>query len=1057
MGLFKKNQGSITVYLSIILSILLVLTGVLVDGARARAAESQVQSTAESAANSLLANYNNILKDWFGLMSMAENNPAVLEEELTHYINRNLMTELGAEKTNLSDESWNYVKKFLNVDNKFQDVRFLDMYDYRIEDVRAVPLYNLSENEVLRAQIVEYMKYRAPEVLGEEFLEKVNILKSYKKQSEVLSSKLAVDKSLNNMGKEFGKLSNAIEDVNRYDKDMLRDKIDILCDKMTDEIVKGKEMEYYKEELKNEKDKKKEYISSDVYKSARDSLKAQKDAAVDPVQKAALQTKIDNLTLSYDEAIEDAKKDYEEAASQYMLLKFDREDIIKDIYSNIDKYYKYNETAIDCAQSVIEHSDKITQQINVVKEQIKGDNSDFAQKTRLDLSKIENQISKDKMEYLIKKFKDNLNFLGDKKNEEEGLKGEGLKERISVISVTANHEYLKDLSRDDRIKIFDVVCQRIVKVDNLINNYVSKYSKVSSEEFPIEKSTSSSEKVEDPREASKDLIDSSNNPLKELEAPKVHKDFEDIKKGLPSGGAKINSEDILKAFVSEDFEFVKNIIGDENDKDLSEPREIINGMDFKDEDNNSLDQGLQLITGLIGFLEKGLENLRDEIYVDEYALGTFNNYLSTKELNVKEGNTISQIDLRGRNRSERKPYMYFENEIEYILGGHADDNLNVYDVMAKILLIRFTLNTIHVYMDPTKSQEALVAATAIATATGLIVTGFAVPIIKTLIILSWSMAESILDVKCLMSGKSVVIFKTRDTWVLSPEGGLKKIKEMITGTVAQGVQTYAKKAVNYQIDNFTDVANATTENVYDTINTKIENIVGKFFEPVDSALNSSDKMIKDNYEQITSSLENELSDLANDDMSAVVKEIYKLAEEEYKKLKGEIQNKLTLPIDKAREEIEDMKQSIMNTVDGKLSPLKESIKTKITEAAKGGKEAIGKYIDSFGSKSAKTAGNGYNNVKASILSLNYEEYLRLLLLMTNKDKKITRIQDLIQLQMVKMTENEKFKLSDCNTYVGVRTKVSMKYFFMTQAFVKKELKTEDFKRHNLYVMFLKGY
>jgi hypothetical protein len=59
--------------------------------------------------------------------------------------------------------------------------------------------------------------------------------------------------------------------------------------------------------------------------------------------------------------------------------------------------------------------------------------------------------------------------------------------------------------------------------------------------------------------------------------------------------------------------------------------------------------------------------------------------------------------------------------------------------------------------------------------------------------------------------------------------------------------------------------------------------------------------------------------------------------------------------------------------------------------------------------------------------------------------------------MAKMTDNKDFKLSNCNTHVGVVTIVSMKYFFMTQPFVTKELKTEELDRHNLKVMLFKGY
>lgn len=1073
MGLFKRNEGAITVYLSIILSVMLVLTGVFVDGARARAAEAQVQSVAEAAANSLLAEYNNILKEWFGLMAISENNPDVLEEELLYYMNRNLMTELGAQKPNLSDESWNYVRKFLDVNNEYKDVKFLDMYDYLIEDVSVQPMYNLTENEVIRAQIVEHMKYRAPEVLGEEFLEKINVFKSYKKQSEVLSSKLKVDSSLSGIKKALENLSKAIGDVNKYDQKVLSDKIKEVCEIIATKVGKHKVLEQCEKETKQAKEALKNYKKSDSYKEEVKRLKEERSKATDKAEKDSISQQIEDLCLSYENDIEAAEEAEEDANNEYLYVKKEASNEIEELDKNIDEFNVYNENAKGFAAKVIELSTDIEHQIQDIRTKLTGDNSDFAEKMKQEMSKIEKQVKKESMLHLIAKFDSNINVLGNvnvSSSLEQKLAG------MDLNGIDRDTPGLKDYGTTDYIYIHEYIYKRIMNIDDLINNNVLKYSKVSSSEFQIEKTTKSGKKIEDPRKVTNDLVDSSNNPLKELDTPKEHDDFAELLKGLPSGDEKkISSEDILKAFLGEDYDFAKKAIegkygsdgkdkkdaGNPEGEDKEEAGDIVDGMDFTNEEDESTDDGLGLISELIGFLEDGLENIRDEIYVDEYALGTFNNFLSTKEIKVKTGNTISQVDLRGRARSEHKPYQYFDNEIEYILGGSSNDNLNVSNVMAKILLIRFVLNTIYIYRDGVKYKEAYIAATAIAGWTG-----FGVPIVQTLIMLSWAMAEAVLDVKSLMSGESVVIFKTSETWVLSAEGGLAKIKDKIQDTLAEEAKDYAKKAVDYGTDTLEQKAKNATQNIHDTINTKVDIVVEKFFSPVEDALNSADKTIKDNYAEITGSLENELSSFVsvegenneiNDEMSDIIKEIYKLAEEEYKNAKTEVQNTLTRPISEAKEKIEQIKENIKTKINGKLSALKNSIDNKITEAKNSGKEALNKCIDSFGSKSGDTSAKGYGNIKASLLSLNYEEYLRLFLLMTNRDKKITRIQDLIQLRMVKMTENEDFKLSNCNTYIGVKANVSMKYFFMSQPFVKKELKTEDYKRHKLSVVLLKGY
>ncbi|MEN2776895.1 DUF5702 domain-containing protein [Acetivibrio clariflavus] len=1055
MRIFKRNEGAITVYICFITSIMLILTGVLVDGARARVAEAQVQSAAEAAANSLLAYYNNILKEWFGLMALSENNPSVLEEELMYYLNRTLMTELGAEKKNISDASWDYLKKFLNIENKYENVSFLDMYDYRIDYVKVVPLYNLAENEVLRAQIVEYMKYRAPEMLGEEFLEKINLFRGYKKQAKILSSKLEVDKKLYSISEELGKLSSQIKKVNAFEPAEMKEKLNYIGEKIALKVGMEKVYKEMKKKRMEAEKKLEEHRKTDEYKNEMQRLRKELSLAEDETEKESIRKQIEDLDEPFKSEIEEAEKEEKDAKEEYNFVAKEAKKKIDEIFNELKKYESYNDEAIKIANRIIEKNDDVKKQMESLKKELQGDTSDFAEKMKQEIKKIENQISTENITRLAEKFGNNKTVIGDLTQ---------ILKEINLYDINDDSYDLSVFRKDEYFLMLDYIQKRVIKVEELYANYISKYSKVSFEEFPVEEITESKEKAEDPRKAAKDLINSSENPLKNIEAPESHEDFEEIKKGLPSGGAKIDSREILEAFLGEDYDFVVKAIGyDENKAKLDESLEealnnasIINDMDFEDDSNDSIIKGFGLLTTLIDILEEGLETIRDEIYISEYALGTFNNYLSMKNLKSENGKNISQVDLRLRNRTDRKPYMYFENEIEYIIGGKDNEKANIRNVMTKILIIRIALNSLHIFLDPAKMKDIVATAKKLAAVVSPPIAVFLIPLVTFLIVISWAAAESVIDLKLLMRGESVPIFKTRKDWILSAEGGLEKLKEKITGTLVEVGKEYVKDMIDEKIDSLENSAKKYIENIKDSINTKVDNIVEKIFEPVEAALNSADKTIKDNYAYITESLENELSNIANGEMNTIVKEIYRIAQEEYKKAKEEIQNKVTMPIDKAREEIDNIKESIKDSVSEKISGLEETINKKISEFAKEGKEKLNEYIDSFGNKNSSDIGD-YNNVKASAVSFNYEEYLRLLLLTMDRDKKITRIQDLIQLQMMKMTGNKEFKLAHCNTYIGVKVDVSMKYFFMTQPFVKKELQTEEFDRHSLKVMLFKGY
>ncbi|GAE91011.1 DUF5702 domain-containing protein [Acetivibrio straminisolvens] len=97
------------------------------------------------------------------------------------------------------------------------------------------------------------------------------------------------------------------------------------------------------------------------------------------------------------------------------------------------------------------------------------------------------------------------------------------------------------------------------------------------------------------------------------------------------------------------------------------------------------------------------------------------------------------------------------------------------------------------------------------------------------------------------------------------------------------------------------------------------------------------------------------------------------------------------------------------------------------------------------------------NLKGSFLSMKYVDYLRLFLLFTDKDVKIKRIADLIQVNMRNVSGNKTFKMSECSTYMRIESSVSIKYLFATKPFMPKEFRTEDGKRIELDVVLYKGY
>jgi hypothetical protein len=86
----SRWKGAITVYLSIILSAVILMGGVLMDIVRIRTAELQVRRAADTAALSVLAGFHTKLKKDYGLFALHNSDIAYVNNEIEKYLKANL-------------------------------------------------------------------------------------------------------------------------------------------------------------------------------------------------------------------------------------------------------------------------------------------------------------------------------------------------------------------------------------------------------------------------------------------------------------------------------------------------------------------------------------------------------------------------------------------------------------------------------------------------------------------------------------------------------------------------------------------------------------------------------------------------------------------------------------------------------------------------------------------------------------------------------------------------------------------------------------------------------
>lgn len=212
----KRIQGSISVLLVIILLPMMTFSAVIVDLSRINMAKQMMSSAGDLTMNTALANYDTILKDVYGLFAMSQvknMDNKQLGEELNKYFAKTL-SSYGVVP---ADDAPDYVEKligsFENILNEgtVDTTNFLELNNINLTATK-VEGSSLANASVLRKQIVEYMKYRAPLGVGLSFLESLTSFEKMDDQNKVVEAQVKAQESTQDVTKACQKLIQLIRD-----------------------------------------------------------------------------------------------------------------------------------------------------------------------------------------------------------------------------------------------------------------------------------------------------------------------------------------------------------------------------------------------------------------------------------------------------------------------------------------------------------------------------------------------------------------------------------------------------------------------------------------------------------------------------------------------------------------------------------------------------------------------------------------------------------------------------------------------------------------------------
>ena len=414
-------------------------------------------------------------------------------------------------------------------------------------------------------------------------------------------------------------------------------------------------------------------------------------------------------------------------------------------------------------------------------------------------------------------------------------------------------------------------------------------------------------------------------------------------------------------------------------------------------------------------------------YITEYLSGMFT-CATTK---------VGDKNLLGK---EYKDRAYLPFEMEYIVFGQDGLSANSIKSMEAIFGIRLALNSVYAFSNTSMRQSAMSLAAATLPAGGA-----SVALRQNLILLAWSMGESVLDVSSLCKGITVPLYKSSSTWTLSLSNapqiladGTKsfvcnEIDDVFSG-LSNGALESVDKITEVSLGYIEKTGKSATESITAIIMTPIEKKISEMSESnllslsardiekqLMEALSSTDsdskaiKMAKEIFIAqclpiLVDTLILELPALASDNAS--------VAQAASERIKSEIMTVYDMLFEKVSVMVYDLEKEAKTELENIANNSKETAKSEA-------KKAIDKYTESLGSYMG-----GDSISSSSGIGMTYTDYLKALAFMKlsnngERSKLLKRALYVMQINCEKeaKAKNQDFDIRRCYTTVNINARV----------------------------------
>ncbi|PKM94581.1 MAG: hypothetical protein CVU84_10985 [Firmicutes bacterium HGW-Firmicutes-1] len=782
-----RPEGAVSIFLCGVLLVLIVFSCTIIDVTRIHIAQGQAERALLNASHSILASYDSQLQSQYGIFARDFSSKATIQNDLYHYIQPSLNPNSIEEVSKSTKES-----------------HYLFKYDINIMDIPNS--YSIINTKYIKLQVLEFMKFRAPFIVLEPFLEKMGIMSKASKTTEIIAQKNEVVSEVQSLQNSFIKLEMLIDGI-MIDKD----KGTIITDEegnptlSPNYIKKAITSDTYTSPIYSEKE-----IPLESYRNLLNQNIWKLDETINTYKNDLLgceaSIKDAFTSLRTIEALEKYKQEVESIlaslpidAESYGLQAFELQIEISQIILQIQEEEEKMKAAVALFHSLDE--DIYLTQLPKIKllidEYIPSEK--YGNKGLLEEALVEIEIIKAQTPVVAEKigaFKIVLenkegNYITDTcKSIKEEVKGY---EKLLGINAEKEVTVVNDILAMEEVMEENIAVLKQIEENVLVTQ--------SSREIMIGQWWKQNSIVNENAEKllalfKEDFIANIHTPYTSNPQTEVLKNLDEIEvkldhynRGFYFDYTSISTE------VKSDFDFSSFV---ERAKGLFPQIKLPNlELSISDDSLPSLSKGiapsteedkpqtidisasnhfLDILKKMGGDLIERFTDLRNAVYINEYIIGMFS--CATNHHKDEKGLAVEALTLNNYPKSKH----YLNYEVEYVLFGQSVDYANLLATCGIIFALRIALNTISLLSDMDKMKAITNTANAIAGWWSLGIGSIVVTVVLTLV---WAMIESVSDVQKLLSGERVPIIKNSDTWETDILSGITNVVSETAEDAAQ--------------------------------------------------------------------------------------------------------------------------------------------------------------------------------------------------------------------------------------------------------------------------------